>query len=128
LQEISGFKLPPLPPATWTRDVLSGDVCSQSEATLIICGAWSLWTGRNARNHDKRSMNAGVAARHVARMVEDVICLKYDNMVSLGRQPRESRWRRPDPGWVKVNILIHLSFAHRLWKPQGLSSVMKKGG
>jgi hypothetical protein len=52
----------------------------------------------------------------------------FNNMVSLGRQPRESRWRRPDPGWVKVNILIHLSFAHRLWKPQGLSSVMKKGG
>jgi hypothetical protein len=87
LQEISGFKLPPLPPATWTRDVLSGDVCSQSEATLIICGAWSLWTGRNARNHDKRSMNAGVAARHVARMVEDVICLKYDNCWKYALEP-----------------------------------------
>jgi hypothetical protein len=54
-------------------------------------------------NHGKQSMNAGVAARHVARMVEDLICLKYDNRVSSGRQPRESRWRRPDLGWVKVN-------------------------
>lgn len=33
------------------RDLLTGECCSQEEATLFICGVWSLWSGRNARRH-----------------------------------------------------------------------------
>jgi hypothetical protein len=53
MKESTGFKLPLLHPVSWTRELLSGDLCATSESALIICGAWSLWTGRNARRHGK---------------------------------------------------------------------------
>ena len=70
-QEITGYKVPVLHPETWTRDVLSGELCTASEAALIVCGAWSLWSGRNARKHGKTRWNPRAAVHHVASMVED---------------------------------------------------------
>jgi hypothetical protein len=103
MRDIIGFKLPPMHPITWTRDVLSGDMCKAAETTLIICGAWSLWTGRNARRHGNDHPNLRVAARHVETMVEDMICLQGVNTGQPRNTPRGQGWCRPEPGWSKVN-------------------------
>jgi hypothetical protein len=50
-EQVLGIKVPSLHPTSWMRDVLSGDVCSDREMRFIVGGAWSLWTGRNARKH-----------------------------------------------------------------------------
>ena len=50
-KELIGVKVPVLHPVTWTRDLLTGEHCSGQDAELIICGVWSLWSGRNARKH-----------------------------------------------------------------------------
>jgi hypothetical protein len=42
VQQLTGFRLPNLHEATWTRDVLSADLCTPSESALIVSGAWSL--------------------------------------------------------------------------------------
>lgn len=102
-QEITGCKLPALHSETWTRDILSGELCSPNEAALIICGAWSLWSGRNARKHGKTRWNPTAAVQHVASMVEDLVVLQTENAVSLAKQSRRVSWERPPHGWCKVN-------------------------
>lgn len=103
--EITGLQVPTLHQATWTRDVLSGDFCTPSEAALIICGAWSLWSGRNARKHGKDRWNPQAAVRHVAAMVEDFMCLQMSKPGGPlpERQVRRCKWEAPPQGWVKVN-------------------------
>ncbi|TVU51168.1 hypothetical protein EJB05_02576, partial [Eragrostis curvula] len=49
--DILGIKMPPLHPITWAKDIISEHRCSTSDANVIVCGVWSLWTGRNARAH-----------------------------------------------------------------------------
>ncbi|RLN34247.1 hypothetical protein C2845_PM03G26600 [Panicum miliaceum] len=101
VRDITGCKLLDLHPATWTKDLLSGDVCSQDKAALFICGAWSLWSGRNARRHGRNSWNPGAAAKHIAAMVEDLLCLGTNQKMEHTRQ--RGVWKKPDPGWMKVN-------------------------
>jgi len=96
-----GCQVPELHPATWTRDLLAGDRCSEKDMAIIICGAWSLWSGRNARRHGKEVWNPRVALKHVATMVEELMCL---NMGGLKQPPREKqKWQKPVFGWRKVN-------------------------
>jgi hypothetical protein len=45
------------------------------EAELFICGAWSLWLGRNARKHRRVSWRPLEAAKHVAGLIEEMFCL-----------------------------------------------------
>jgi len=62
---------------------------------MIICGAWSLWTGRNARNHGKLNWNAAAAARHISSMLEDFVCsgfeAHHDRAGSTGAVLRDER-------------------------------------
>jgi hypothetical protein len=100
VREITGCKLPPLHPTTWTRDLLAADMCPHKDAALIICGVWSLWTGRNARRHGRTRWSPRAAVRHVATMVEDLMCLE----AKADKPTRVSgRWTRPQENWVKMN-------------------------
>lgn len=101
VKEITGCKLPQLHPNTWARDLLTGECCSQEEVALFICGVWSLWSGRNARRHGRTQWNPRAAARHIATMIEDMICLNAKPQVEQPRQ--RGVWRKPNCGWVKVN-------------------------
>jgi hypothetical protein len=69
-------RVPALLPATWMREVTSGELCTLSDAVLSICGVWSVWTGRKAKKHGKGSWNPQVAVPLVAAMVDDLMCLQ----------------------------------------------------
>jgi hypothetical protein len=101
VKELIGCRPPRPHPASWARDLLSGEHCSLEEAALFICGAWALWTGRNARRHGRNKWSPAVTARHVASMIEELIVLNHKVRV----QPSHQRtiWQKPDTGWVKVN-------------------------
>ncbi|TVU18379.1 hypothetical protein EJB05_34470, partial [Eragrostis curvula] len=101
VQEVMGVKLPDLHPLTWAKDIISGQVCSLADANVIVCGAWSLWSGRNARNHGKSHWNATAAVKHIAKMLEDLVCMETYNEPEKVRI--QERWKPPDQGWVKVN-------------------------
>ncbi|RLN04506.1 hypothetical protein C2845_PM13G11980 [Panicum miliaceum] len=101
VKEMTGCKLPRLHPDTWTRDLLTGDLCSSMEAALLIYGVWSLWSGRNDRRHGRKQWSAVAAAKHIASMVEDLICLQQKDVV----QPpsRNGTWSKLESSWCKVN-------------------------
>ncbi|TVU37137.1 hypothetical protein EJB05_10434, partial [Eragrostis curvula] len=101
VKEATGVKLPVLHPVTWAKDILSGHFCSGDDANMLVCGAWSLWSGRNARNHGAKQWSPRAAVKHVAKMLEDLVCMKDDSVPQQVR--RHERWKPPDTGWVKVN-------------------------
>jgi hypothetical protein len=98
------FKVPDLHPASWVKDALVGDRCSEREAGILVCGVWSLWTGRNARKHGKVYWDHVAAVRHISSMLEDMICITNTQASGAVLPPRrEVCWQKPDQGWVKVN-------------------------
>lgn len=101
LKEFKGTKLPVLHPMAWATDLLMGKVCKTEEAGLIICGAWSLWMGRNGRRHGKKTWDSGAAVKHVAKMVQDLMCMDHERHepAAVGRE----RWRKLEEGWLKIN-------------------------
>jgi len=76
VKKLNGTKVPILHQLTWVQDLLTEEHCDARIAELIICGAWSLWTGRNARKHGKQNWDSAAAARHISSMLEeeDFIC------------------------------------------------------
>ena len=68
---------------------------------MLVCGAWTLWTGRNARRHGRKVWEPGATVRYISSLLEDLASLKTpikDKGASL-----PSVWRGPEEGRVKVN-------------------------
>ncbi|XP_072146652.1 uncharacterized protein [Setaria viridis] len=101
VKEVTGEKLPGLHPATWTTDLILGTICSKEEAALFVCGCWSLWSSRNDRVHGRTNWNPAAAVKHVANIVEELMCM---GPRGVSVEPRVvERWKPPEEGWVKVN-------------------------
>ncbi|RLN24050.1 hypothetical protein C2845_PM07G13240 [Panicum miliaceum] len=100
-KELIGIKVSTMHPSTWTRDLLVLGRLPAADAALIICGVWSLWSGRNARKHGKESWNPRAVVRHVSTMLEDLVCSTATQEVRLPTS--RSRWRRPPDDWLKIN-------------------------
>jgi ribonuclease HI len=101
VNKLTGTKVPRLHQATWAKDLLTGEHCPAKSAELIICGAWSLWSGRNARKHGNQSWDAAAAARHISSMLEDLIW--SGNRVSPASVRVRGCWQKPPSGWTKIN-------------------------
>jgi hypothetical protein len=71
-KEIVGIKIPVMNPSTWTLYLLGPDRLITAEAALVICGFWSLWSGRSARKHGKEKWNPRTAVRNVYKILEDM--------------------------------------------------------
>lgn len=99
--EVTGCKIPNLHPASWTKHLLLGSICSLKDVALFICGVWALWTGRNARRHGRKLWSPLATVKHVAAMLEDLLC--QDAKKEEPRQVRKAKWEKPDLGWYKVN-------------------------
>jgi hypothetical protein len=76
-------------------------MCSEKDGAFIICGIWSLWNGRNARRHGRDKWSAKTAVKHIAAMVEELLCLEFP----VQNKPVRAKqtWQKPAPGWRKVN-------------------------
>jgi hypothetical protein len=48
---LSGIKIPPLHPLNWALDLIDQRIVLARDATVILCGMWSLWMARNNRCH-----------------------------------------------------------------------------
>ena len=101
LKKFSGLSIPNHHPSTWALDVLQAEVCSPSAAAMLVCGAWTLWTGRNARRHGRKVWEPGATVRYISSLLEDLASLKTPVKEKGASFP--SVWRCPEEGWVKVN-------------------------
>lgn len=94
VKESMGKKLPELHPTTWRIDLLTGSVCSKQDAAISVCGCWSLWSNRNDRAHGRSRWNPRVAVKHVANIVEELMCMKLSGHQATSRI--EVKWKPPD--------------------------------
>jgi hypothetical protein len=101
VREITGRKLPRLHPLTWVTDLLQRTICSTEAVAVFVCGGWSLWTSRNNRVHGRNQWNPMAATKHVARIMEDMLCLRSRG--EHGEPRPTARWQSPEEGWVKIN-------------------------
>ena len=97
----TGMPVPSIQSCTWARDVLHMRSGRIATTETIICGAWALWTGRNARGHRCKSWEPGATARFISKLLEDLASLKRASVV----RPRalKTKWEKPSPGWFKIN-------------------------
>jgi hypothetical protein len=56
----------------WVRSFLS----QLTPPALFVCGCWSLWSCCNGREHGRSSWNPIAAVKHVAGIVEELLCLR----------------------------------------------------
>jgi len=97
----TGMPVPSIQSCTWARDVLHMRSGRIATTETIICGAWALWTGRNARGHGCKSWEPGATARFISKLLEDLASLKRAPVVRP-RAPK-TKWEKPSPGWFKIN-------------------------
>lgn len=97
-----GMTIPLLHPSTWATDVMCAKVCTPARAAMIVCGAWTLWTGRNAWRHGRKVWEPGAAVRYISPMLEELASLKMPDKQSQIRSA--VKWHKPIDGWVKVNM------------------------
>lgn len=51
-KNLTGVKIPQLGPS-WAIDMLYDDFIQIGDATVILCGSWSVWSTRKAKEHGK---------------------------------------------------------------------------
>lgn len=94
IKKLVGMSVPNLHPCSWTTDVLCREVCSPILAATIVCGAWCLWTGRNARRHGRKTWEPGATARYISSLLEDLASLKTPP--TPGVDIAVARWSKPE--------------------------------
>jgi ribonuclease HI len=100
-QKVWGLKIPHLHPVTWPVDTMNGQFCSSKEALLVICGAWTLWTGRNRRRNGRSIWQPGQAVRYISNLLEELALVRLP--VREAAPKVKMRWKTPTDLWVKVN-------------------------
>ena len=102
MKRLMGMEVPRFHPCSWATDVLRSETCDPTRASMMICGAWALWTGRNGRRHGRKIWEPGGAARYVSKLIEELVSLRP---IKEPKHPLSvrARWEKPEPGWTKVN-------------------------
>ena len=83
-------------------DMMEGIKVQKTEACVIICGAWAVWTERNARTH-------GESSRSLMQSVKWATDVAYE-LTETGKQqltviPKEKhKWKPPDQSYLKINV------------------------
>jgi ribonuclease HI len=102
IKALTCTKIPRLHHATWARDVLWGNVCSEEERATIIIGMYSLWMQRNSRKHGEQDKPIKVAVKWTVDTAFDLWQLLHPH-VTAAVTGDELHWERPPTGWMKCN-------------------------
>jgi hypothetical protein len=55
IKEVTRVKIPELHPTSWSMDIIDSNLLRPRDAAVILCGAWSIWSERNARKHGEQT-------------------------------------------------------------------------
>jgi hypothetical protein len=71
-KSITGIKIPPLHPLTWTRDLIDPALFPPRATAVILCRMWSLWMARNSRRHGKDSLPMSISVQWAVDIAFDL--------------------------------------------------------
>ncbi|CAO2201990.1 unnamed protein product, partial [Urochloa humidicola] len=96
------------------------------DSTLFVCCCWSLWTGRNARQHGRPAWSPYAAARYIAKMMEDLLII-HEKPIQTTRI--RTPWKKPEPGPIKINTdaAFHITEGNGATVRDGLSLARRCG-
>lgn len=85
----TGVKLPDLHPLTWARDIIDPKVCVPKDASVILCGMWSVWMSRNRRRHGEEEIPVRAAVWWAIDTAFDPLAIASSSQEpgSSGEQP-----------------------------------------
>jgi hypothetical protein len=97
----SGVKIPKLS-SSWAIDMLYHDFITTESAAIILCGAWSVWSSRNSREHGESAPSVSNSVRWVMDVTLDLSISGKENSGNRGRS--HAHWLPPDQGVTKINV------------------------
>lgn len=97
---LARVKIPQLMPS-WSIDILFEDFIPKSEAAIIMCGAWSVWSSRNARKHGEKGYSVISSVRWTLDVAID---LSISGKQKKQQEKSLMHWSKPPPGVMKVNV------------------------
>jgi hypothetical protein len=83
VKKVMGITVPDLHPWSWATDILLPRVCAHATVAVVVCGAWDLWTGRNARDHGWKTWEPGATTRFISALMEDLVSLRQPKKQKL---------------------------------------------
>lgn len=102
LKDATAVKIPVLHPLTWPTDLVEGKLISEDDACLILCGAWAVWTERNAIWHGEGGRSVMQSVRWATETTVDVRQAGKTMPAQTGRCT--THWKPPYQGTIKFNI------------------------
>jgi hypothetical protein len=101
MKKTTGVKLPRLHPVIWATDLVSDTVVSNDHACIILCGAWAIWSERNAKWHGESDRSVIQSVRWTMEVAIDLRQTgKEKNVIPR----RVVTWKPPELGHFKVNV------------------------
>jgi hypothetical protein len=83
-------------------DIVDGSVIPTSEACVILCACWSIWTERNDIWHGGGGRSITASVRWVFETTFDLAQLRKKKPPKLEKP--KPRWTKPEVGTVKINV------------------------
>jgi ribonuclease HI len=102
IKEITNVKVPVLYPSSWAIDLIDSNKVKPRDAAIILCGAWAVWSERNARNHGERSRTVSESVKWTVDIDMDLSIIGMSN--SKQTHKKRPKWKPPSEGVVKLNV------------------------
>jgi ribonuclease HI len=102
IRVVTGVKIPDFHPDSWAVDLIDSSRIRPRDAAVILCGAWAVWSERNARNHGEKSRTVSESVKWTADIALDLAIIGRSNSKQTPKiQPR---WKPPEEGILKLNV------------------------
>jgi ribonuclease HI len=102
LHKAIGVKLPVLHRTSWATDLIDGKFLTEEQACYILCGAWAVWSERNAIWHGEGGRSVQQSVRWATETTFD---LREAGRPKIQKPVVErGRWKPPDSGFIKINV------------------------
>ncbi|KAK1620057.1 hypothetical protein QYE76_025574 [Lolium multiflorum] len=102
IRVVLSVKIPALHPSTWAIDIIDSNKVDPRVVAIILCGGWTVWAERNARDHGESTRSIAQSVKWTADITRDLA--ESVRVKTSGHPERRSKWRRPKEGVIKINV------------------------
>ena len=83
-------------------DIVEGFKVKQSDACIILCGSWAVWTERNARTHGESTRSVLQAVKWAMDSAVDLAETGKQQAVKPAKEVQS--WKPPEEPFLKINV------------------------